>query len=386
MNKPNYNEGSLVNLIASIEKALGRGSKYKPLNKLTPAELKDSKNVVLMLIDGLGYNFLMKNGKGTVFNENIKGKMTSVFPSSTSTAIPTLMTGLSPQEHGMTGWFMHLKEFGTQIIPLTYVPRIKGSSNLGKLTPIKEIFNIKPLSNRLKVKPYLVQKNKILNSDFTVASAGKAKRTGYNKMGGYFRAIKKVINSNNQRKFIFAYYPEHDFLCHKNGSTSKKVLKHFKELIKKLALFLKSIDGTNTTVIITADHGITDVHKSKRINVRDHPKLKETLSMPLCGEHRFAYTYVKPSKQKEFEKYVKSKLKHCCDLYKSEELLKKGYFGLFNVHKEFKNRIGDYVLIMKDNYGIYDKLIYQKKDHYHIGDHGGMSDEELYVPLIVINK
>ncbi len=386
MNKPNYNGGSLINLIASIEKALGKGSKYKPLNKLNPNELKNSKNVVLMLIDGLGYNFLMKNGKGTVFNENIRGKMTSVFPSSTSAAIPTLFTGLSPQEHGMTGWFMYLREFGAQIIPLPYVPRLKGGSNLGKLTPVKEIFNIKPLSNRLKVKSCLVQENEILNSDFTVTSAGKAKRIGYNNLGGYFRAIKKVINSNNQRKFVFAYYTEHDSLCHKNGSTSKKVLKHFKGLIKKLTLFLKSIKGTNTTVIITADHGITDVDKSKIINVKDHPKLKETLSMLLCGEHRFAYAYVKSSKQKEFENYVKNKLKHCCNLYKSDELLKKGYFGLFDIHKEFKNRIGDYVLVMKDHYGIYDKPIYQKKVYYHVGDHGGMSDEELYVPLIVIKK
>lgn len=386
MNKPDYQGGGIINLMATIENALGGRSRYKSLSKLNPPDLKDSKNVVLMLIDGLGYDYLMKNSKGTVFSENIKGKITSVFPSSTSAAIPTLLTGLSPQEHGMTGWFMYLREFGSQIIPLPFIPRLKGGSNLGKLIKLKEIFNIKPISDRLKVKPYLVQGNKILNSDFTVASAGRAKRMGYNKVGGYFRAIKKIINSNNQRKFIYAYYSEHDSLCHKHGSANKKVLRHFKKLTEKLETFLKSIEGTKTTIIITADHGMTDIHASKRINVRDHPRLKETLAMPLCGEHRFVYAYVRPSKQKEFERYVKVKLKHCCELFKSEELLSKKYFGLFNIHDEFKNRIGDYILIMKDNYGIYDNPIYQKKDHYHIGDHGGISSEELYVPLIVIRR
>ena len=386
MNKPNYHGGGLINLVASIENAMGGRSKYKSLSKLNPSELKDSKNIVLMLIDGLGYDFLMKNGKGTAFNKNTRGRMTSVFPSSTSAAIPTLMTGLSPQEHGMTGWFMYLREFGSQIIPLPFIPRLKGGSNLGKLIKLKDVFNIKPVSDRLKVKTYVVQGNKILNSDFTVAAAGKAKRMGYNKMGGYFRAIKAIINSNSQRKFIFAYYPEHDSLCHKNGSTNKKVLRHFKKLSKKLDFFIKSIEGTKTTIIITADHGITDVHPTKRINMRDHPELKETLVMPLCGEHRFAYAYVRPSEQKEFERYVNTRLKHCCELFKSGELLSKGYFGISNTHDEFKNRIGDYILIMKDHYGIYDDPIYQKRDHYHIGDHGGTSSEELYVPLIVIRR
>ena len=385
MNKPDYQGGSILNLISTISRARGSRTKYSSLKILKPSEINDSKNIVLMLIDGLGYEFLMKNGKGTIFNENIKGKMTSVFPSSTSAAIPGIMTGSSPQEHGMNGWFMYMKEFNGTIIPLPYITKTS-SQPLGKLTEIKNVFNINPITKKLKTKSYLIENNNILNSDFSNAASQKSKKVGFNKMEGYFRSIKKIIKSNNQKKYIYAYYSDHDSLCHKNGSDSKKVLNHFKKLNKRMISFVNSLKGTDTTLIITADHGIINTPKNKIINMKNHPKLKETLSMPLSGEHRFAYCYVKPSKERDFLKYVKTKLKKYCEVHKSEDLLKKNYFGLFTPHKNFIDRIGDYTLIMKDNYSLYDNPEYQKEKHYHIGEHGGLSKEELYVPLIVIKK
>ena len=115
MHKPDYTGGGLINLVASIESALGKTPKYQPLRHLDLSGLKGSRNIVLMIMDGLGYDFVMRHGKGTVLHEHLKGKMTSVFPSSTSAAIPTIFTGLSPQEHGMTGWFMYLREFDCQV-------------------------------------------------------------------------------------------------------------------------------------------------------------------------------------------------------------------------------------------------------------------------------
>jgi predicted AlkP superfamily pyrophosphatase or phosphodiesterase len=285
----------------------------------------------------------------------------------------------------MAGWYMYMKEFNGTIIPLHYITKTN-LAPLGKIVDIKKVFNINPITKKIKTKSYLVQNNKILNSNFTHATSEKSKKVGFNKMEGYFRAIKEIINSNNQKKYIYAYYSDHDSLCHKNGSNSKKVLDHFKKLNKRMETFINSLKGTNTTLIITADHGMIDTTKNKLVNMRNHPKLKETLSMPLCGEHRFAYCYVKPSREKDFLKYIKTKFKKYCEVHKSEDLIKKKYFGLFNPHKNFKDRIGDYTLIMKDNYSIYDNSSYQKKEHFHIGEHGGLSKEELYVPLIVIKK
>ena len=48
----------------------------------------------------------------TILSENLIGSMTSVFPATTASAITTFATGLAPQQHAFTGWFMFLKEIG----------------------------------------------------------------------------------------------------------------------------------------------------------------------------------------------------------------------------------------------------------------------------------
>ena len=55
----------------------------------------------------------------------------------------------------------------------------------------------------------------------------------------------------------------------------------------------------------------------------------------------------------------------------------RGRFGTVEV------RVGDYTLVMKDNHALKDWLPNEKR-HVHIGLHGGISDDEMYVPLITL--
>jgi len=382
---PNYKNGSIVNLMSSILKALGSNSIYKSLKDLDSKELSKSKNIVLIIIDGLGYEWLSKYGKDSIFNKNIKRKLTSVFPSTTATCITTFVTGLAPQQHAITGWFMHLKEIGVVSAILPFIPRSGGLPfSKTKINPNK-IFNQKSITEKIKVKSYLVSNKHIINSDYTLATSKKAKRIPYTNLTGFFKEIKKIIHSNNKKKFIYAYWPDFDTLCHKKGTKSKEVISHFRLLDKKLKSFLNTIDKTNTTIIITADHGLINSESSKTIELKKHPKLAEALILPLCGEPRVAYCYVPPSKVKQFKKYIKQNFKNKCNLYKSEDLIKKNYFGLFKPNKTLFDRVGDYTLIMKENYIIKD-LILGEKDSKLIGHHGGISKEEMFVPLIIIKK
>jgi hypothetical protein len=45
-------------------------------------------------------------------------------------------------------------------------------------------------------------------------------------------------------------------------------------------------------------------------------------------------------------------------------------------------RIGDYVLLMKDRYIISDWLPVEKRYH-HVGVHGGVSEAEMLVPVVL---
>ncbi len=379
---PDYKKGSIVNLMSSIEKALGGKPLYKPLPKLPAKELKKYTNIVLIIIDAMGYEYLKKYGKGTVFNKHLKARMTSVFPATTAAAILTFITGVAPKQHGLTGWFMYLKELGIISIPLRF--KIRGGSILNKKIHPKQMYNQKSIYNRIKSQKYAVLPMDIVNSITSKLVYSKAKRKGYRTLNGFLRQTRKIIKSNNKKKFVHAYWPEFDKNCHHYGVKSKKTFTHFKKLNKNFEKFIKSLKGTNTLLIITADHGQIDVPKSKKIILKKHPKLKETLTMPLCGEPRAAYCYVHPSKTKQFEKYVKTKLKYACTMHKRKELIKRNYFGFFKPNPKLFDRIGDYILIMKENYEIKD-FVLGEKEKFNIGNHGGTSKEEMYVPLILVD-
>jgi histidinol phosphatase-like enzyme len=94
---------------------------------------------------------------------------------------------------------------------------------------------------------------------------------------------------------------------------------------------------------------------------------------------------VHPQKAKQFESYAKTALKDYCWVFKSTELVKKNFFGLGKPNKKLLDRIGDYVLIMKKNYIIRDSMLDLEQAKF-IGNHGGVSHEEMFVPLIVIER
>jgi len=381
---PNYKDGSIVNLMSSISRAFGAGAKYRPLKILNPSELK-SKNIVLLVIDGLGYEYLMNYEKDNILKQNLKGRITSVFPATTGAAIPTFLTGVPVQQHAITGWFVYLKELGLVSTILHFTARVKSQPLSKSGVKPKKIFTEKSFFDRIKAISYIIHDKTIAYSDFTLANKGKARVLSFkpSSLNGFFMQIKKAIKSSNRRKYIYAYWPDFDTLCHSYGTKSIKTSRHFRAINKKLQSFLKSIKGTDTTIIITSDHGFIDSDKSKLIDLAKHPKLSDAMIIPLCGERRLAYCYVCPSKTKQFEDYVRKNLKHACYLYKSRDLIKKNYFGLFKPNKKLFDRVGDYVLIMKENYVIMDSLLGEKRE-FHIGNHGSVSKEEMHVPLVII--
>lgn len=383
MYKPNYQNGSIVNLMSSIKRVLGGKSKYKPLGFFDFSNIS-KKNIVLIIIDGLGYNYLTKYGKDSFLYKNLKGKMTSVFPATTASAITTFSTGLAPQQHALTGWFMYLKEIGVVSVILPFTSRA-GDLKLtkGKIQ-YKDIYNEKSFFEDLKTASTFIKHKAYIDSEYSRLVDKGAKKLSFSNLNGFFRQINKALNTTDNKKYILAYWAKLDSLCHEKGTDSQETKKHFNELDKKIKSFAKSLKNKNTAIIISADHGLIDTkEKNKIIELKNHPRFVETLAIPLSGEPRVVYCYVKPRKVKEFENYVKTEFKNACEIYKSDDLVKSNYFGLFEPNEKLKDRIGDYILIMKENY-IMNDLVLGEDQNIYIGNHGGVSEEEMFVPLIVI--
>src|SRR5258706_13890795 len=108
--RPDYAGGSLVNLVASVVASRGGKPLHEPLRNFAVAT--DARNVVLLIIDGLGDNYLMRHGAGSELARRRRTSLTSVFPSTTASAITTSYTGRTPLEHGLTGWFTYFGEAG----------------------------------------------------------------------------------------------------------------------------------------------------------------------------------------------------------------------------------------------------------------------------------
>lgn len=382
MHLPDYRGGSIVNLMSSIGAALGAKMPYPELRILPSKELRNSKNILLMVIDGLGFEYLMKK-HGSFLKDNTRGRITSVFPPTTAAGVTTFLTGVAVQQHALTGWFMFLKEIGILSRILPFVPRV-GKEPFDKHgVDIKDILEVESFASRINRKSFVINPKMLIQSAFTKTTSKKAKREGYRNLDDFFNKAAKTIKLPG-KKYIYAYWPDIDSFSHEFGVGSSKHEKHFKEIDKKIKKFIDKIKGTNTKVIITADHGLINTPTEKVILLKDHPKLLECLTMPRSGEGRLAYFYVHPSKARQFEWYVKTHLDKYCWMYKGEELIAKNFFGLGAPNKKLFDRIGDYILVMKENYIMKDVLLGEHENK-NIGHHGGVSKDEIYVPLIVLN-
>ena len=120
MNLPDYQHSSLVNLMSRLAREFGANDQaYAAFEHEALAPLTDYQHIVLLIIDGMGARYLAR--QTGYLHAHQCAELTSVFPTTTASAITTFMTGLAPQQHGLTGWFTYLKELGavTAVLPFS---------------------------------------------------------------------------------------------------------------------------------------------------------------------------------------------------------------------------------------------------------------------------
>ena len=377
---PDYRGGSLVNLMSSITTALGGSSPYPPLTALPPDALAGARHLVLLVVDGLGHDYLIDHN--SALRQHLRCPITSVFPTTTASAIPTFLTGLAPQQHGLTGWHMYFREIGAIAAPLPFRFRAgRRSLSHAGVTPAT-LFGLTPLYDRLPLPCHVVSPQHIIHSDFNAALSGKATRHGYASQDEMFACITGLLRSDAPRSYIHAYWPQHDSLAHEYGVHSPQVADAFAALDAGFARLVDVARDSGSRVIVTADHGFIDTSAAETIDLDDHPGLRETLLLPLCGEPRMAYAYVRAGREAQFEQYMREQLADRVHVLKSEAILQLGWLGPGEAHPALRDRIGDYVLIPRGRTILRDWLKGEAR-HTHIGVHGGLTAAEMTVPLVV---
>lgn len=380
---PDYHGGSIVNLAATLIAARGgSNSLYQPLRLLPPQDLADARHLVLMVVDGLGHDTLLRVGHGGHLYRHLWGGITSVFPSTTASAIPTFLTGLAPQQHALTGWHMHFREIGTLAAVLPFTARHGGPSLKAAGVDPAVLLAPRPIFDRMRVSSHVISPNKIIDSDFNNAFTGRAKKHGYGSLEECFARIAAIVKDGEQRSFIHAYWPTLDAIAHQYGIQGNQVARCLERLDEAFGRFLGEIVGSDSAVVVTADHGFIDRSPDRLLELADYPELARMLVLPLCGEQRVVYAYVRPECCRDFEDLVTTRLGAAMALFRSQELVEAGWFGLGQPDPRLLDRIGHYTLVMRDNWTLADRLPGEKR-HDMIGVHGGVSAAEMTVPLIV---
>jgi predicted AlkP superfamily pyrophosphatase or phosphodiesterase len=382
---PDYGGGSILNLVASITTALGAPEgPYPGLRRPDLLELLGSRDrVVLIVVDGLGHRHLTHGYPGSSLGQYLRGSLTSVFPSTTATAITAFMTGLAPAQHGITGWHMYIPEVDAigAVLPLRTRSPDRPLTALG-LDP-ERFYDQRSLFDRLPVRSFVVSPERIVDSEFNRHHSGSAGRRGYGSLEQLFASILSCLRASGEARYVYAYYADFDSVAHQHGVNSGKADRVMRRFDTAFSAFLTQAAGLNATVIVTADHGFIDSPPERLIELDDHPDLQATLRLPLCGERRAAYCYVRPGMARDFEDYVRDALAEQVHLFASETLVAQGWFGPGTPHPRLTQRIGDYTLIMKEDWTIKDWLQGEER-HRQVGVHGGLSADEMVVPLVVV--
>ena len=375
---PAYGGGSLVNLIASVVEGRGGARPHPPLGLLPPRELCEARNVVLVIIDGLGDNYLMRQGAGGELARRRRGAITSVFPSTTASAITTSYTGRTPLEHGLTGWYTYFGEAGYVAATLPFRTR-------GDMLPLREkgftaarAFTAQPIFPDLETRAIVVSHVQIMDSDYNLHHCAGAERRAYDTLQRFVEEIEAAVKSGPERKFVYAYWPDYDAISHRYGSLSTEAARELERIDAAFAQILKRLSGTDSTVVATADHGFVDVLPEESLELP--ASLASMLRFPLCGERRIVYCHV--HERDAFMQRARDWLGEHAEVVPSRALVDEGWFGTGEPHPRLAERVGDVALVMNGHFTVKDWTPGEAR-HLHVGNHGGTTADEMMIPLIV---
>jgi len=362
----NYNE-CITNLACSIRKYFELDCKHNTLEYIDKIlEEYKPKNVVTILCDGMGSNIMDRILPEDSFLRQHKLKaITTVFPATTVAATTSMMTGLNPVETGMLGWFMYYKDIDKTIT--TFMSSLKGDNEYNPIPEAKEY-----RSKHMKEKNINTEINEIGKYKGHILFPFGA--DPYTDRDDMYKKIEELCNQEG-KKYIYAYDDDPDHTMHELGNDVPKIHEIVKDINERVEELSKKL--TNTIIFVVADHGHINVDN---LNLEDYPDIEECLEKDISIEPRAVNFFIKDNKKETFIELFNKYFGNDFDLYTKEDVIESKLFGNGEENEVFRDILGDYLAIAKTN-----KTILYHEDDPLKSQHAGYTDDEIYIPLIVIN-
>lgn len=382
---PDFDGGSIFNLMNDIVRSRGGHPAGAGLRDDGARRWRDARTVVLLVLDGVGMAQLDLLPADSFLRRHCGQLLTSVFPSTTATAITTFMTGRAPAAHGMTGWHVRAVEPGLDgrvlaILPVS--PRGGGELPAPPDEVLRQTCTVPALFTGLPGRSQVVSPADIAHSPFNTRHSAGAAVVPYAGMEGLLDALTAALSASDPPDYVYAYWPDFDHCAHMRGCTSEPARMLLQEADAALCAWADSAAARGAALLVTADHGFIDAPAERLIDIETLPDLAACLDGPLSGERRAAYCHVRPGAMRAFERALSS-IEHACVVWRSEDLVAAGRFGPGEQHPRLRDRIGDYTLEMKADWTVRDTVEGERPFRL-IGVHGGTSTAEMTVPLVVL--
>jgi len=374
---PDYNN-SILNLITSILKKYNVQTNHSSLKELDEKINKQYKNVVFIILDGMGEHILKNISDNGFFRKNQLSCITSVYPSTTTAALTTYYSGMSPYESGWIAWSQYFKEYGRALDMLSHKESYQNDSlDKIKINVFDSIVHYVPIFEQIESASPNVKAYEITPSYSDKRSKRSIRADSIEEI---CTNIKMLCDAPDE-KFILAYCDNPDKTLHKYGCSSNEVKDIIKMAENSIENMCKNLSN-NTLVIISADHGHKDIKKV--YSLLDYPDIQECLIMPASLESRVVAFWVKEDKKNDFEELFNKEFKDEFILLTKQEVLEKQLLGFGNKHNKVDDFIGNYLaLSISDSIIKLETYLADGKDTKK-STHCGLTEEEMEVPLIVI--
>jgi hypothetical protein len=132
-------------------------------------------------------------------------------------------------------------------------------------------------------------------------------------------------------------------------------------------------------MVVVADHGMVDASPEGRLDVEDHPELRDGVAL-LGGEARFRHVYCHGGAVDDVLATWRTVLGERAEVLPRAEAYARGWFGVSRA--EVAPRIGDVVVACRGDHVVLDTAHFPYEAKL-VGMHGSLTPTEMLVPVVV---
>jgi len=387
---PDYEGYSIVGLPSLIGRLFDLDGRDTALAELVP-DLSGHDHVILLLLDGLGYrkvealfdrmpDLLIRSfGRDGLFLP-----LTSVFPSTTVAALASIGTGMTPLEHGLVGYRLYLRETSTITNMIRFAMVGNGRTDAAFSAGLDPDAVVRGPTAQERLAGHGVNVHTLLPQH--IASSGLS-RALYKGSAQLHAAVglsdmlviaRELLLRATAPTFLSLYWPGLDTVAHVRGPETDAYVAELRSIDDAIRRELVGQAG-NTLLLLSADHGFVPMAANDYQHVHDIPPIDQALLLPPVGEPRASYLFVRDGERETVSAALTHHLRDGLVCADSPTLVEDGLLGYGPPHPETHRRIGDLTVVSTGKAGI----VHPYQDAVRLlGMHGGLTEEEMLVPLI----